>query len=173
MPKIKDFIVKIIFRFLSSKFFADIYSDFNRHILPTFFRGKLLKCGNNVIFRTPLVIENMDKVEIGDNVSFASYIHIWGAGGVKIGGNTMIASHVAITSVDHDYRSQEAHKTAKLKPVVIGEKVWIGAHTIILPGVKIGDGAVIGANTIVNKDVPPNVIFVGSPGRIIKARFNS
>ena len=54
----------------------------------------------------------------------------------------------------------------------IGNDVWIGAKSTIMSGVKIGDGAVIGARTMVTKDVPPYSIVVGNPGRIIKYRFN-
>ena len=55
---------------------------------------------------------------------------------------------------------------------VIGNDVWIGQHATILPGVKIGDGAIIGANTVVSKDVPPYTIVVGNPGVVKKYRFD-
>lgn len=58
-----------------------------------------------------------------------------------------------------------------LKPIEIGNDVWIGANVTILRGVHIGDGAVIGANTLVNKDIPPYAIVVGCPARVIKYRF--
>ncbi|MBR3611436.1 MAG: hypothetical protein IKL57_08290 [Oscillospiraceae bacterium] len=56
------------------------------------------------------------------------------------------------------------------KPVVIGKYVWIGARSTILPGVKIGDGAVIGAASVVTKDVPNGAVVGGNPARIIKYR---
>lgn len=58
------------------------------------------------------------------------------------------------------------------KKTVIGSDVWIGTNVTILNGVKIGDGSVIGANTIVTKDVPPYSIVVGNPGKIVKFRFD-
>lgn len=58
------------------------------------------------------------------------------------------------------------------KKTVIGHDVWIAASAIIKQGVKIGNGAVIGANSFVNKDVPPYAIVVGSPAKILKYRFN-
>ena len=82
----------------------------------------------------------------------------------------MIASHVAIASIDHDYCVKDMKKTVIKKPVIIGSGVWIGSHSFIFPGVKIGDGAVIGANTLANKNVPDNAIFYGSPGRVVKYR---
>ena len=57
-------------------------------------------------------------------------------------------------------------------PIKIENDVWIGIQSLILDGVTIGDGAVIGARTVVTKDVPPYAIVVGSPARIIKYRFN-
>lgn len=57
------------------------------------------------------------------------------------------------------------------KPVIIGNDVWIGRNVTILQGVNIGDGAVLGTNTVVAKDVPPYAIVVGNPARIIKYRF--
>ncbi|MGQ9445250.1 CatB-related O-acetyltransferase [[Pasteurella] aerogenes] len=63
-------------------------------------------------------------------------------------------------------RTQEYHK------VYIGNDVWIGANSIIMPGVHIGDGAVVGANAVVTKDVPPYAIVAGVPAKIIKYRFS-
>src|SRR3989339_530670 len=77
---------------------------------------------------------------------------------------------VEIASIDHDYCVKDMKKTVIKKPVIIGSGVWIGSHSFIFPGVKIGDGAVIGANTLVNKNVPDNAIFYGSPGRVVKYR---
>jgi acetyltransferase-like isoleucine patch superfamily enzyme len=55
-------------------------------------------------------------------------------------------------------------------PVEIGEDVWIGAHAVVLPGVRIGSGAVVGAGAVVNRDVPPNTIVGGVPARVIGDR---
>lgn len=57
-------------------------------------------------------------------------------------------------------------------PISIGNDVWIGVEAMILDGIKVGDGAVIGARTVVTKDVPPYAIIVGSPGKIVKYRFD-
>lgn len=153
-------------------FVFDSMINLRKKILSFYCRQKLKNCGKNVRLRFPLCFENMENIEIGDNVSFASFVHIWGAGGVSIGDNTMIASHTAIFSTTHDYKNEKMHESIINKPVHIGKNVWIGAHSVIYPGVAIGDGSVIGANTIVNKDVPANAVFYGSPGKVIKYRGN-
>ena len=61
-------------------------------------------------------------------------------------------------------------KFTELKPVVIGNDVWIGSRVTILPGVTIGDGAVIGASSVVTKDVEPYTVVAGNPAEIIKRR---
>jgi len=83
---------------------------------------------------------------------------------VEIGNDCAISWDVVITDSDyHNFMSSESTKS-----VVIGNHVWIGAKSIILKGVNIGDGAVIAAGSVVNKDVPPNVLVAGSPAKIIK-----
>lgn len=58
------------------------------------------------------------------------------------------------------------------KPVIVGNDVWIGKHATIMDGIKIGDGAIIGTNAVVTKDVPPYAIVVGVPARILRYRFD-
>ncbi len=82
----------------------------------------------------------------------------------------MIGSHTAISSITHDYYSEDMYSTTVVKPVVIGDNVWIGTHAVILPGITIGDGAVIGAGCVVTKDVLPYTIVVGVPGQTLKNR---
>jgi len=97
----------------------------------------------------------------------------------NIGNYCSIASFVKIGHGEHDltriststrfYRS--AYEDLTEKPCIIGNDVWIGTDAIILRGVTIGDGAVIGANAVVTKNVPPFAIVVGAPAKIIKYRF--
>ncbi|MEJ2750776.1 MAG: DapH/DapD/GlmU-related protein, partial [Anaerolineae bacterium] len=70
-----------------------------------------------------------------------------------------------VTTTDHNYHNA---LEVRYKPIVIGEGVWIGSNVTILPGVTIGDRAVIGAGAVVNRDIPPRTIAVGVPARVIK-----
>lgn len=95
---------------------------------------------------------------------------------VEIGAYSSIASGVQIGGMEHAYwdLSTSCHLTDKSiagNITRIGHDVWIGADSIIKQGITIGDGAVVGANSFVNKDVPPYAIVVGSPAKIIKYRF--
>lgn len=127
------------------------------------------KFGRNNTFWFPVKILGKENISIGDNCALNAYIHIWGSGGVEIGNNVMIAAHVIITSVTHDYNSPSIrHSKLIHKKVIIKDNVWIGTGSIILPGITIGEGAVIGAGSVVTHDVPSKSIVVGNPARIIK-----
>lgn len=131
---------------------------------------RLKSCGQECHFYFPFHIENPENLEVGNGVSIGTYVHMWCQGGIKIGDRVLIASHTAITSVTHDYEQPDMRKYAIRQPVIIEDDVWIGAHSIILPGIKIGKGAVIGANSVVTKDVAPHSIVMGSPARFYKFR---
>jgi len=136
-------------------------------------RKSLAVCGEQTSFQIPVWILGADKVKIGKQVSIAAFVHIWGQGGIEIGDNTLIASHVAITSLTHDTAANLFAESLIAKPVVIGRNVWIGSHAVILPGVRVGDGAVIGAGAVVNKDVSADSIVVGVPAKLLRNRFQT
>lgn len=125
-------------------------------------------CGKNVSFEFPLVIHGTENISLGDNVVINAFVHIWGNGGVEIGKNTMIASHVSITSLTHDKNVLPYNSLTISKSVKIGENVWIGSHSVILPGVTIGDNAIIGAGSLVNRSVNEGDIVAGIPAKTIK-----
>ena len=126
-------------------------------------KGQFAACGGGVSIQLPVVINNADHLRIGARVSINPFVHIWALGGVTIGDDTLIASHVAITSLTHDPRAQFFSASLQSRPIVIGRNVWIGTHAVILPGVTIGDGAIIGAGAVVTKDVAPRTVVVGIP----------
>jgi len=136
-------------------------------------KGRLGSCGEEVTIQHPVCLTQPQQIHLGDHVSIAAFVHIWGAGGVKIGNRVLIASHTAITSITHDYTAEVIYGTKILKPVVIEDDVWIGAHAVILPGITIGVGAVVGAGAVVTKDVPAGAIVVGVPARIVGERPKS
>jgi acetyltransferase-like isoleucine patch superfamily enzyme len=96
---------------------------------------------------------------------------------VKIGDYTMLAPEVKIIGGDHNYSIVGCpiifSGRDKQLETEIGKDVWIGARSIIMRGVKIGDGAIIAANSVITKDVEPYSIVGGSPARFIKKRFDN
>lgn len=131
---------------------------------------KLKSCGERVWIQEPITIEGAEFVSLGSDVSFAAYVHLWGSGGVTIGDRVMIGAHTSISSLTHDYTSHEMFKSLVMKPVVINDDVWIGSNCVILPGIEVGKGSVIGAGSVVTKNVEPYSIVAGNPARKIKDR---
>ncbi|MBQ3849017.1 MAG: acyltransferase [Clostridia bacterium] len=94
--------------------------------------------------------------------------------GVIIGDDVMMGPGCMMFTTNHGMKLSGIpmwkQKSSDPKPIIIGSDVWIGAHVIILPGVKVGDGAVIGAGSVVTKDVPSYGIVAGNPARLIRMR---
>lgn len=114
------------------------------------------------------------KITIGKNVSIGEYNHITAINEITIGDGVLTGRWVTITDNSHgnladDISDRPSERDLFSKgPVRIGENVWIGDKATILPNVCIGEGAVIGANSVVTKDVPPYCIVAGNPAKIIK-----
>jgi len=124
-------------------------------------------------FRRPLFIQHPENIHLENNVAINRNCTFLAHGDISIGENTMIGPNVVILTVDHDYRVEgiETHTAHKLSPVVIGRNVWVGANAVILPGITIGDGAIVAAGSVVTGDVGENSIVGGNPARFIKPRF--
>ena len=114
-------------------------------------------------------------IVIGNNVSIGEYNHITSTNKIQIGDNLLTGRWVTITDNSHGETDIESLKTSPAirqvvskGPVIIGNNVWIGDKATILPGVTIGDGAVVAANAVVTKDVPVYTVVAGNPAQIIK-----
>jgi acetyltransferase-like isoleucine patch superfamily enzyme len=106
-------------------------------------------------------------------VYIGPYAVIYGHGGVEIGRQTLISPHVTIVSSNHRVgRLEEVIMKAgnELLPTKIGEGVWIGANAVILGGVTIGDGAVVAAGAVVNRDLQEGAVVAGVPARFVRKR---
>lgn len=107
-------------------------------------------------------------IAIGDNTVINRYTYLDGRVPLTIGNNVNVSHYTLIQTLTHD--PQNSDFVCLCKPVVIEDHVWIGARAIISPGVKIGEGAVIGAGSVVTRDVEPYTIVAGNPARFIKER---
>ena len=106
-------------------------------------------------------------IHIEKNVFINSGCKFQDQGGVYIGENSLIGHNVILATLNHEmdpYHRADLHP----KPIHIGKRVWIGSGSILLPGITIGDNSVVGAGSVVTKDVPPNVIVAGNPAKFIK-----
>jgi acetyltransferase-like isoleucine patch superfamily enzyme len=106
-------------------------------------------------------------IKIGKNVFINACCRFQDQGGIEIGDGSLIGHNTTIATLNHDF-SPAKRQNLTPNPVKIGKNVWIGSDCTILPGVEIGDGAIIGAGSVVTKSVPKNTIAVGNPARVIK-----
>ncbi len=139
------------------------------------------KVGNNSSIMSNCIIECcpdaglQPELIIGDNVSIGEYSHITCADKVVIGNGVLTGRFVLITDNAHGANLVEEldviplqRKTCSKGTVIIGNKVWIGDKATILPNTKIGNCAIIGANSVVTKDVPAYSVVGGNPAKILK-----
>lgn len=131
---------------------------------------KLFKSsGNKVYIEPPFRCDFGYNISVGENF-YANYeCIILDECPVTIGNNVLLAPRVGIYSVGHPIDA--GVRNAKLncaKPITIGNDVWIGAHTVINPGVTIGNNVVIGSGSVVTRDIPDNVVAVGNPCRVLR-----
>lgn len=114
----------------------------------------------------------MVRVSIGDGTSIHPGVHIGAAQSVHIGAGVLIAAGVYITDHDHDFSDPtepvSTHHRLVVSAVVIGDYSWLGERVMVLKGVSIGAHSVIGAGSIVTRDVPSYSLAVGSPARVVK-----
>ncbi|MBC6110544.1 acetyltransferase [Pedobacter fastidiosus] len=152
---------------------------------PWYIRGwKNIDFGKGLTTGVGLRLDAFDKdattktmIKFGNNVQLNDYVHIAAINLVEIGDQVLIASKVFISDHNHGSYSGKIHSDPNEEPdkrelfgapVYIENKVWIGEFVSIMPGVRIGEGSIIGAGSIVNKDIPKYTIAVGSPARVIK-----
>lgn len=108
------------------------------------------------------------KITIGDYVLISPGSRISACHAVEIGDATMLANGVYITDSDWHTIYDRVKRPEEPTPVMIGKNVWLGDHCTILKGVRIGDNSIVGANSVVTRDVPPDVIVAGNPARVVK-----
>ena len=122
--------------------------------------------GENVFVRPPVTIARGSLVSIGDGTYINSNLTMVDDYTITIGKNCLLAPNVTLSTTGHpELRAMGLYSA----PITIGDNVWIGAGTIILPGVSIGENSVIGAGSVVTRSIPANVIAFGAPCRVQRA----
>lgn len=110
-------------------------------------------------------------ITVGDGVFINACCHFQDHGGVTLGDGCQIGHNVVFATLNHGL-TPEDRKTTYPAPIVLGKNVWVGSNATILPGVTIGDNAVVGAGAVVTKDVAANTVVGGIPARCIKSVKN-
>ena len=130
---------------------------------------KLLGKSENAFINPPFYCDYGSHIEVGKNF-FANYnCTIIDVAKVTIGDNCQMAPNVAIYTASHPLHPVSRNSLYEYGiSVTIGDNVWIGGNTVILPGVHIGSNTVIGAGSVVTKDIPDWVVAAGNPCRVIK-----
>ncbi|SHL40368.1 transferase hexapeptide (six repeat-containing protein) [Chryseobacterium carnipullorum] len=178
MNPIKKFIEYQIFHRINNFFYPEYYRQKYDYLLPhvLFFYylipQKILRINGKVPWPVHFTSEirgyqNIKKgimCDPGDNPN----IYIQANNGIIIGHNVGFGAGTSLISANHNHNDHSIHD--KCPPITIGNNVFVGTNSVILPGVKIGDNVVIGAGSIVAKDIPSNSIAVGNPCRVIKQK---
>lgn len=126
--------------------------------------GNGVKFGKRFFSYYPFYLFGRGNLEVGDYCSFGEFTKIWNFDKIIIGDDFLSAEGLTILTGGHNPDTL----VPIMKSVIIGNRVWCGANVTILPGVTIGDDVVIGAGTLVTKDIPKESIVAGVPGHIIR-----
>ncbi len=126
--------------------------------------------GKNVFIEPDFICEMGSNITIGDHVFMNFGCIIFDMGEVTIGNNVMFGPRVGIYTTNHAFDPDERIANVVVsKPVHIGNRVWIAADVKIVQGVTIGDDSIVGAGSVVTKNIPAGVIAAGNPCRVIRA----
>lgn len=140
-------------------------SDARRRIL----RDLFATGGDTVWMQPPFYCDYGSNIELGERVFFNFNCVVLDVCRVRIGSFTLFGPAVQVYTAMHPLDAEQRRREEYGKPVEIGADVWVGGGAIILPGVRIGSRTVIGAGSVVTRDVPDDVFAAGNPCRVIRA----
>lgn len=126
--------------------------------------------GEKFLIESPFYIEYGYNIHLGENFFSNFNCVILDEAPVHFGSDVLLAPNVAIYTVNHPSNAEDRRAGLEYaRPVTIGNNVWIGGNSVVLPGVVIGDNTIIGAGSVVTRSIPANVLAAGNPCRVIKA----
>ena len=125
--------------------------------------------GDTVWMQPPFYCDYGSNIELGERVFFNFNCTVLDVCRVRIGDFTLFGPGVQIYTPLHPFNAEQRRREEFGKPVDIGSDVWVGGGAIILPGVRIGSRAVIGAGSVVTRDVPDSVFAAGNPCRVVRS----
>lgn len=126
------------------------------------------RVGRNITLHSPFHCDFGEQISVGDHFVGNFNLTILDEAPVTIGNHVYIGPDVGIYTVRHALLAEQRNEgIMQSLPVTIHDDVWIGGHATLLPGVTIGQGAVIGAGSVVTHDIPPQVVAAGNPCRVL------
>lgn len=136
--------------------------------------GNNVRIGSFSQIKCTGILKNIGKgIKIGSNSSIGEFSFIGAAGGITIGDHVIMGQNVRFHSENHNYDRMDIpimYQGVSNKGISVDNDCWIGSGVVFLDGVKVGRGCVIGANTLVNKDIPDNSIAMGNPVKVVGTR---
>lgn len=124
--------------------------------------------GKNVHIYPSVSIAIPWNLNIGEDVAVGDKAILYNLGMVTIGARSTVSQYTHLCAGSHDYMSSKFD--LQKPPIAIGQEVWLCADSFVGPGVSIGDGSIVGARSVVVRDVPNHVVIAGNPSRIVKKR---
>lgn len=161
------------FRVVQYNMFRNIGGKIGIAIRYVLLKSLILNCGDNVSVQSGVYIFGFEYLSIGNNVSIHPMSYIDASGGITIGNDVSIAHGSTIMSTTHTFADMKIpikYQQSNIGKVTIKDNVWIGAKTTILCGKVILSGSVIGANSVITKNVEENVVVCGVPAKVIRKR---
>ena len=132
-------------------------------------RGLLGKTGDNFLIEQPFLCDYGYNIEIGENFYSNVNCVILDEAAVRFGNNVFVGPNCAFYTAIHPLDAEMRRLGLEsARPISVGDDVWIGGNVVVLPGVNIGSGCVIGAGSVVTKDIPAGFLAFGNPCRIIR-----
>ena len=123
----------------------------------------------DIVITAPFYCDYGFNISVGKNFYINHNCTILDGGNVEFGDNVFIAPNCVFSTAGHAIDAEQRGKGLEIAlPIKVGNNVWFGANVSVLPGVTIGDNTIIGAGSVVNKDIPSGVIAVGNPCRVIR-----
>jgi len=172
----KELLSRVLKAFFSLTFLKDTLYTFSFHLLNRTYGIIKTNKGKNVKIRPNVLLRDPERIYLGDNTTLGTGNILWAgkeSAVIKIGKNVMTGPSVKIFAFNHGVEISQTpmiEQATTEKDVIIGDNVWIGANVLIMPGCNIEDGVVIGAGSVVTKNLPKNSICAGIPAKVIKKR---
>lgn len=173
--KFDSFLLKILpsKREYYQMFFLNMHYAWLRHFRFVYWKNRGAICGNEVRFSFNIKIIQPENLKIGIRSKVLNNVIIDARGGVEIGANSQVGFESIILTGNHNIYNNDKpilDQGMNYESVSIGDDVWLGTRVIVLPGVNIGNSTIVGAGSVVTKDLESNSIYGGVPAKFIKKR---